>query len=58
MPVTPGEYDIKKNPDGDGYEVYNTVTGEVHSKHASEADAKHQKQLLYAVGHDWKPTQS
>jgi hypothetical protein len=55
MPVEPGEYEIR--PDGEGkFEVYNTKSGEVHSKHATEDNAKHQRQLLYAVGHGWEPS--
>lgn len=55
MPVTAGEYEVRKNDDG-SFSVVNTTTGKVHSSHSSEDDAKHQKQLLYAVGHGWKPS--
>lgn len=58
MPVTPGEYEIKPDHKHHGkVKVVNTVTGKVHGENMTPANAKHQKQLLYAVGHGWKPTE-
>ena len=57
MPVQPGEYELEKNDDG-SYKVVNTVSGKVHADSTTHADAMHQRQLLYAVGHGWKPANS
>ena len=57
MPVQPGEYELEKNDDG-SYKVVNTVSGKVHAEHVSHAVGMHQRQLLYAVGHGWKPANS
>lgn len=51
-----GQY--KVHPNGDGtYRVVNSITGKVHSERTDHEDAMHQRQLLYAVGHGWKPTE-
>jgi hypothetical protein len=55
-PVQPGQYAIKPAKGAKGFVVYNTITGKIHSYHTTKKAAKHQKQLLYAVGHGWKPT--
>jgi hypothetical protein len=55
-PVRAGQYKIRRNDDG-SYRVINTVSGKVHGHHETEDNAKHQRQLLYAVGHGWKPTE-
>lgn len=55
-PVRAGQYKIRKNHDGT-FRVVNTVSGKVHAESTDEEDAKHQRQLLYAVGHGWKPTE-
>jgi hypothetical protein len=55
MPVTKGEYELKPGSEPGKYKVVNTVTGEVHAKDTSHADAMHQRRLLYAVAHGWTP---
>ena len=58
MPVTPGEYAERPDHKHQGkYKVVNTVTGEVHGQNMTKEAAGHQKQLLYAVAHGWKPTE-
>jgi hypothetical protein len=59
--ITPGEYAVEKvktGPEKGKWKVYNTVSGKVHSYHTTKKNAKHQKQLLYAVGHGWKPAKA
>lgn len=57
MPVTPGEYEIEPNGKPGRVRVVNTVTGKVHAEDTNKDAAEHQKRLLYAVGHGWKPTE-
>lgn len=56
-PVRAGQYQIRPSGDGRTFKVVNKFTGKVHGEHETEDAAKHQRQLLYAVGHDWKPTE-
>lgn len=55
MPVTPGEYQVQPDDHG-GFDVVNTITGDKHAEGTTKSNAEHQKRLLYAVGHGWKPT--
>ncbi len=52
-------YDMRK-VDGNGYEVFNTDTGDVKAKHANKEDAERQLRLLRAIEHDpnWRPTEN
>ena len=45
-------YEVRKAPDGDGYEVINSETREVKAKHATKEDAEKQVRLLEAIEND------
>jgi hypothetical protein len=45
-------YKMRKLPNADAYKVYNTDTGEIHSKHATKKNAKAQMRLLYSLESD------
>jgi hypothetical protein len=47
-------YSIRKR--GNGYEVVNRDTGEVHAKHTTRAKAQAQVRLLRGTEHGWHPT--
>lgn len=47
-------YALRKK--GARYEVINTDTGEVKSRHTSKAKAEKQMKLLKGIEHDWTPT--
>lgn len=38
-----------------GYRVVNTVTGKLHARHSSLANARRQVRLLNAVDHGYRP---
>lgn len=42
-------YNVRPAPEGAGFEVVNTATGDVKSKHADRAEAERQKQLLEEI---------
>jgi hypothetical protein len=41
--------------EGGGYSVVSTLTGKVHSKHSTHANAIAQMKLLYGIEHGMKP---
>lgn len=49
-------YEVK--PDGDGFAVVNTATGEKKAHHNTKEKADAQVRLLHAIEHDprWQPT--
>lgn len=51
-------YEVKDAPDGNGYEVVNSDTGEVKAKHATREEANRQVRLLEGIEHGVKPKEA
>lgn len=47
-------YSVRKQ--GSSYQLVNTSSGKVHSRHTSKARAERQRRLLEGVHRGWKPT--
>lgn len=48
-------YTVRDAPDGEGFEVVNSDTGEVKAKHSTKADAERQVRLLEGIEHGMVP---
>jgi hypothetical protein len=54
--IVKGEYAVRPDHTHHGkFKVVNTVTGQVHGTNMTKENADSQRQLLFAVGHGWKP---
>lgn len=48
-------YTVRPAPDGDGFEVVNSETGDVKAKHATKEEAERQRRLLEGIEHGMVP---